>query len=221
MSQTCELQNGQTAELLSLSSASTLATHHAAHKPVRATVRSATMDRMAALTTNPVSRFSQVPSFGIAFIASIVVLFTFAAWAFFDASFPAILNSSWVVEWDELWPRILLFCVLGLAGGITALIVVYRLFFGHPQGRSIRALLFAVLLTAFWLTLFISREQIAEAGFHWRVLRMLPGMKADASILLDKWPTENGSLPFLGDFAVDAKSAELVPIRFIKPDTVF
>jgi hypothetical protein len=145
----------------------------------------------------------RLPAFRTAFIGSLAVLLAFAAWAFFDASFSVVLGpSSWTNLWRILGPRLFLFAALATAGIAFAALTVYRLFFGNRQGRSLSSLLLVVALASMWMGLCVSYDGLAEAGLRWRVRRMLPGLKEDASILLAKWPTADGELPFSGKFLV-------------------
>jgi hypothetical protein len=153
----------------------------------------------------------RLPTFRTAFIGSIAVLLAFAAWAFFDASFSVVLGpSSWTNLWRILGPRLLLFAVLALIGVACAVLVVYRQFFGDRQGRSLRSLLLVVALASMWMGLCVSYNGLAEAGLRWRIRRMLPGLKQDASILLAKWPTTDGELPFSGKYVIDKDRPDLL-----------
>lgn len=111
--------------------------------------------------------------------------------------------SSWMNLRAGVISRFVLFVALAVAGAAFTCVVFYRLFFGDRYGRSLRSLMLAVTLASMWMALFVSYGGLAEVGFRWRVRQLLPDLKKDASILLSQWPTKDGSLPFLGEFAVN------------------
>jgi hypothetical protein len=152
----------------------------------------------------------RLPSFRTAFVGSLAVLLAFATWVFVDSSFYMTLDlSSWMNLWAGVISRLLLFVALAVAGAAFTFVVLYRLLFGDHKGRSLRSLMLAVTLTGMWLGLFTSYDGLREVGFRWRVRQLLPELKQDASILLSEWPTKDGSLPFLGEFAIDKETLGL------------
>ena len=200
------------------------------------------------------SRYFRLPSFAAAYCGSVAVLIVLVTWALADESFSKLLMSiclrfglerfgmslgisSWTLYgWDEIGPRIVLFGVLlGLAGAFNV-VVVYRLFSGSQQARSLRSLLLSIALFGMWLSLLLSDQELADAGQRWRARRMLPYLEEDASMLRVQWPqpppaagpfgspTTVAYLPFSGIFVVSSpddpnflsKSSGSYPCSFSK-----
>ena len=169
-------------------------------------------------TDRRLRRLIRLPSIGVALSGSIAALLAFAVWMFIDASFPVTLETVRIDlglqqdpgidmadrhAWDQLGSRLVLFAALAGLGALTTLLVFYRILFGNRHGRSLRSLFLGRGLDRrLWLTLGLSHEKLESAGFHWRLRRAVQGLKQDAEILLAKWPTTDGALPYSGAYTV-------------------
>jgi hypothetical protein len=161
-------------------------------------------------------RLLRLPSFGVALTISLATLLAFAVWMFVDAEFLftlAVIRTglrsageadSKVVEIFSilLGPRLILFWGLAAIGTLSTLLVFYRMLFGNRRARTLRSIFIATALVAIWLTFYLSHEKLSSAGFRWRLHRAVQGLKEDAAILLAKWPTADGTLPYSGDYVI-------------------
>ncbi len=168
-----------------------------------------------------------MPSFNLAYLLSLTVLVLFILWIFIDCSFrwvPWIIirdfrllflddpNLKEMHQWNIHGFRLLIFVVLALVGLTSTGIVFIRIIFGTETERSIKSMLFATALIAFWLSLFMSYDRLWWFAFKYRILRYHDAMKKSVAYLSDHWPTENVVLPGLGSYVVAKQEADLLYI---------
>lgn len=164
-------------------------------------------------------------SFGRAYLLSLAVLFLFVLWIVFDSSFhwiPPIVGQdlrlqflsdpsvSFLHGWNVCGPRLLVFAILALLGLTSTVMVFARIFVGSLPERSIKSLLLATALVAFWLSLFVSYNQLWWVAFRYRILRNHDAMKASVAVLSEHWPTKNVTLPDLGSYEVSGHDPDLL-----------
>ena len=97
-------------------------------------------------------------------------------WIIFDSSFhwiPPIIgqdlrlqflsdpNVSFLHAWDICGPRLLVFAIVASVGLVSTIVVFARIFVDSETERSIRSLLLATALVAFWLSLIVSYNQLS------------------------------------------------------------
>jgi hypothetical protein len=166
-------------------------------------------------------------TFGRAYFLSVAVLLLFVLWIVFDASFhwiPPLVGQDIRLQflsdpsvssmhgWDLCGPRLLVFAILALVGLTATVMVFVRSFIGSEAERSIRSLLLATALVAFWLSLFVSYNQLWWVGFRYRILRQHNAMKASVVALSQHWPTGNVALPELGCYVPSGHDPDLLYI---------
>lgn len=143
--------------------------------------------------------FSSDRSLVFAIVTSLGTMAIFAGWMFFDTSFHWIF----LADWDFVYYRRIAFILVAVVAVLAMLLIFVRTLVGSRRGRSLKTLFLAISIAAMWLTLWRSYEELAWRGVLWRVRRLLPHLKADAAILLQKWPDKAGELPHLGHYEVE------------------
>jgi hypothetical protein len=164
-------------------------------------------------------------SFGRAYFLSLIVLLLFVLWIVFDCSFhwiPPIVgqdlrfqflsdpNVAGFHSWDFWGPRLLVFAILAFVALTATVMVFARILVGSEAERSIKSMLLATALVAFWLSLFASYNQLWWLAFRYRVLRYHDAMKASVAVLSEHWPTEKVALPGLGPYVVSGQDPNLL-----------
>lgn len=167
-------------------------------------------------------KWAALPSFGVAYVLSVVMLLTFVVWIVIDASFPYVLHSIRIAfgggnyssteaalsACDVLGLRLPVFTIFTLVALMSLASIIARLFVGKRFGRSILGMTLATALVAAWLSLFISYDKLMCWGLELRVRRALPRFKKAAAHLLCQWPIQSGSLPEAGEYYVVSGSPE-------------
>jgi hypothetical protein len=171
--------------------------------------------------------WSLFPQFGIAYLLSLAVLVLFILWIWVDRSFRWV---PWIVgqdlhlrflsdadlrtmhQWDIHGVRMLVFLILAALGLVSTITVFARLFVGDETGRTIRAMMFATALLAFWLSLFVSYDRLWWFAFRYHILDHHDAMKASVTLLSEQWPAERIVLPGLGSYVPSGRDPDLLYI---------
>lgn len=166
-----------------------------------------------------------LPPIAIAFAINLVLLLSLAFWIWRDASFGTLIElvqfDLGIVEdpgfnlrefhaWNQLGPRILALLIICAGAFVSGALLVWRVVAGNTRDRSIRSWLLVTSMIAFWVSLFMAREQLADAGFRWRASQIAAGTLEDAQALLAAWPEANARLPSIGEVSVVSANPKLL-----------
>lgn len=83
----------------------------------------------------------------------------------------------------------------------SLLVLIIALFAGPPERRRVRSWLGLTTLVALWLGLAVSWRDLSWAGTRWRLAQQLEPFERLAAALSNSWPTQDGTVPGLGQFS--------------------
>jgi hypothetical protein len=160
--------------------------------------------------------WSWLPSILAASVVSLAGAAAFVAWVFIDCSFPRVaqyvrqdIRLRFVHDaylrywhrWEWYGPRLWAFAVLAVLSAAATLTVLGQFVFGGPAQRSRANAMLVTAVVVVWLALYLLYHRLWWIAFRYRVMRLLPAMKA-AEQVIERWPDADTSvfLPGLGNY---------------------